>query len=906
MPQGWPANDPVTEEAPLKLVIVESPAKAKTIGKFLGKDHHVLASYGHVRDLPSNADEIPADIKKKPWARMAVDVENDFAPIYVIQQDSKKQIAELKKSLKDADEVVLATDEDREGEAISWHLLEILKPKVPVKRIVFHEITQEAINEAIAHPRDVNQELVRAQEGRRILDRLYGYSLSPVLWKKVRTKLSAGRVQSVAVRLVVEREEERRAFHKAVYWDIEAALSADDIPFTATLVEVEGQKIATGKDFDETTGLLKSAKVRWVQEAEALNLNEGLKQNVPWRVASVQQKEAKLRPYPPLITSTLQQAASSLLGFSPRDTMRVAQRLYEGVDLGGGDREGLITYMRTDSVTLSNRALAEAEEIIKKTYGDRYHHRRQFSTKSKMAQEAHEAIRPTHLGRTPDQAARFISGDDLRLYRLIWNRTIASQMADAELQRTTIDFEAEVAGKKVTLRSNGSVVTFPGFLKVADSGQKDSQLPDLREGDKVGPSERVALDELKALSHETKPPARYNEASLVRRLEEEGIGRPSTYAPTISVIQQRGYVEKQGKALVPTFVGIAVTMLLREHFGEYVELKFTARMESALDEIAEGKLDWVDFLRAFYNGKGDFGSGLAPQIESKLAAIEFPMIAVGTAADGQPLVVRLGRTQPFIQRGEGGQGNTASIPAEITYDELTVERAEELLAARAKADEPIGQDPDTGMNVYAILGPYGPYVQLGEVEEGAKKKPKRASLGRGFSLEDISLDIALKYLSLPRHIGEHPETGKLVRSALGPYGPYVVHDGDYRSLGSGEEVFTITLDEALALLAQPKRRGRQKKVLREVGTIPDTDTKIELFDGRYGPYVSDGKTNASLPKGADPDQVTVEEAMKLLEEMAAKKGTKKKAPANKKKAAAKKKPAAKKKAAAKKKPAADS
>jgi len=896
----------------LKLVIVESPAKAKTIGKFLGKDHTVLASYGHVRDLPSRADEIPAAIKKKPWARMAVDVENNFAPVYVVQADSKKQIAELKKSLKNADEVVLATDEDREGEAISWHLLEILKPKVPVKRIVFHEITQEAINEAIANPRDVNQELVRAQEGRRILDRLFGYSLSPVLWKKVRTQLSAGRVQSVAVRLVVEREEERRAFHKATYWDIEATLMADELPFTATLVEVEGQKIASGKDFDETTGLLKSDKVRWVKEDEATDLCAALKENVPWRVANVQQKEAKLRPYAPFITSTLQQSASSILGFSPRDTMRVAQRLYEGVDLGGGDREGLITYMRTDSVTLSNKALAEAEQVIKGKYGDRFHHRRQFSTKSKMAQEAHEAIRPTNLSRTPEQAAKIIHGDEPKLYRLIWNRTISSQMADAELLRTTIDFEATLGDKKVTLRSNGSVVTFPGFLKVADSGQKDTQLPALKEGDGVGPAERAVIEDLKALSHETKPPARYNEASLVRRLEEEGIGRPSTYAPTISTIQNRGYVEKHGKALAPTFVGIAVTLLLREHFAEYVEFKFTARMESALDAIAEGKLDWVDFLRAFYKGEGDFGGGLAPQIESELEKIEFPTISIGAAADGQPLVVRLGRSQPFIQKGEGGTGNTASVPEGTTYDELTVELAESLLEARAKADEPIGQDPETGANIYAILGPYGPYVQLGEVDKESKKKPKRAGLGRGFPMEDITLEVALKYLSLPRHIGTHPESGKLVRSAVGPYGPYVVHDGDYRSLGSGEEVFTTTLEEALALLAQPKRRGRQKKVLREVGTIPDTETKIELFDGRYGPYVSDGKTNASLPKGTDPDKITVEESMKLLEEQAAKKGTKKKkAPAKKKKAAtkkkatAKKKPAAKKKAAAKK-PAADS
>ncbi len=889
----------------MKLVIVESPAKAKTIGKFLGKDHTVLASYGHVRDLPSNADEIPAEYKKKPWARMAVDVENDFAPIYVVQADSKKQIAELKKHLKDADEVVLATDEDREGEAISWHLLEILKPKVPVKRIVFHEITQEAIREAVANPREVNQELVRAQEGRRILDRLFGYSLSPVLWKKVRTKLSAGRVQSVAVRLVVEREEERRAFHKANYWDIEAALKADGIDFTATLVEVNGQRIASGKDFDETTGLLKSDKVMWLKEEEARSLSEGLKSHVPWTITSVQQKEAKLRPYPPFITSTLQQAASSILGFSPRDTMRVAQRLYEGVDLGGGEREGLITYMRTDSVTLSNRALEEAEKVIKDKYGERYHHRRQYSTKSKMAQEAHEAIRPTHLSRTPEQAAKYVSGDDLKLYRLIWNRTLASQMADAELLRTTIDFTADANGKKATLRSNGSVVTFPGFLKVADSGQQDSLLPALAEGDKAGPGQKASIEDINALGHETKPPARYNEASLVRRLEEEGIGRPSTYAPTISIIQQRGYVEKQGKALVPTFVGIAVTFLLRDHFPEYVEIKFTARMENALDAIAEGQMDWVDFLRAFYNGKGDFGAGLAPTIEAELDKIEFPNIPVGIAADGQPLVVRLGRAQPFIQRGEGGAGNTASIPSDVTYDELTVEQAEALLEARAKADEPLGQDPDTGKNIYAILGPYGPYVQLGEQEEGSKLKPKRASLGKGITLENVTLDIALQYLSLPRTLGNHPESGKPIRSAIGRFGPYIVHDGDFRSLKNVDDVFHLPLEAALEMLAQPKRRGRQKTVLREVGLVPGTETKIEMFDGRYGPYVTDGTTNASLPKDTDPENFTLEQSIALLAAQAEKQPAKKKAaakkkPAAKKKAAATKKPAAKKKAAAKK------
>ncbi len=883
----------------MKLVIVESPAKAKTISRFLGSDYEVVASYGHVRDLPSSAAEVPKDIKSKPWARMAVDVENDFQPFYVVTTDSKKNIAALKKQVKDAEEVVLATDEDREGEAISWHLLEVLKPKVPVKRIVFHEITREAIEEAVRNPRQVDDQLVRAQESRRILDRLFGYSLSPVLWKKVRPKLSAGRVQSVAVRLVVEREEQRRAFNVAVYWDIEAALEADGIAFTAALVEVGGKRLATGKDFDANTGELSTQNVVWLDEDAAKRLAEAVTAHLPWRVARVDQKKARLRPAPPFITSTLQQAASSNLGFAPKRTMQVAQRLYEGVDLGGGEREGLITYMRTDSVSLSERALDEAAVVIRDAFGAEYHRGpRQYTTKSKLAQEAHEAIRPTHLDKTPDELARYLGQEELGLYRLVWNRTIASQMADAELLKTTVDITAETGESGEALfRTNGSVVTFPGFLRVADSQQRDTELPMLREGQQVGESADIALKAAAPGRHETKPPARYTEASLVRRLEEEGIGRPSTYAPTISIIQQRGYVELRGKALTPSFVGIAVTSLLRGHFADYVDLGFTARMEDALDNIADGKQDWVDFLTAFYRGRGQFGNGLEPQIAQEMEQIEFPATSLGEDSEGKPVIVRVGRSAPFIQRGEGGPGNTAPLPEGVTYEDLSIAKALDILETRNKGEATLGEDPETGMTIHRLIGPFGPYVQLGEVEKG--KKPKRASLPKGVNPEDVDLETALRYLSLPRKLGDHPESGKVIRAGIGRFGPYIVHDGDFRSLEKTDDIFTVTIARALELLAKPKRTRGAKKPLRSLGKPPGGETEIQLYEGRYGPYVSDGSKNASLAKDQDPATLTLDDAVTLL----ANAPDKKKRPA-KKKSAAKKKAPAKKKAAAKKKSAA--
>ena len=899
----------------MKLVIVESPAKAKTIGRFLGKDYIVAASYGHVRDLPGSAEEIPEEFKSKPWARMAVDVENDFKPIYVISEDSKKHIAELKKLLKKADEIVLATDEDREGESISWHLLEILKPKVPVKRIAFHEITQEAIDEALANPRDVNLELVRAQESRRVLDRLFGYSLSPVLWKKVRPKLSAGRVQSVAVRLVVEREEERKAFRVAEYWSVDAHLVKDDIEFAVSVIEIDGKRPATGKDFDPDSGdLLPEARDRGdvihLNEDDAAKCAAALKTSFPWTVRSVDQKEARQRPQPPFMTSTLQQAASSLLNFSPRKTMQVAQRLYEGTDLGGGEREGLISYMRTDSLTLSARALEETAMVIRARFGPKfYEEARHYATKSKNAQEAHEAIRPTRLSYAPDGLRAYLDQDELALYTLIWNRTVASQMPDAQLLRTSVDIEVTADGRHVVMRANGSVVVFQGYLKVADVAQKDTQLPPLAEGEKVESADTLTqtsvdgdhvlrLVDIDAEDHFTQPPARFTEASLVRRLEEQGIGRPSTYAPTISTIQARGYVDHKGKALFPTFLGIAVVSLLRDHFPEYIDFGFTARMEDVLDDISNGEQDALDFLKGFYRGGGDFGHGLEPQIEREMERIEFPALALGKDPEtGADLVVRLGKSAPYVQRGEGGEGNTAPIPQDIGYEELTQEKALELIEARAKGNEPIGQHPESGESIYALVGPYGPYVQLGEITE-ENKKPKRASLPRGSDPGEVDVATAVRLLSLPRELGKHPDTGEPVIATTGRYGSYIKCDTETRSLPAEDDVYAIGFERALKLLAEPKRSRRtSKKVLKTLGTDAETEKAIEVCEGRYGPYVTDGDVNRSLPKDMEPQTITLEQAIELLAK-APKKKKKSKAKPKKKKAKSKAKPKAQAKAKA--------
>lgn len=875
----------------MKLVIVESPAKAKTIERFLGPEYRVAASYGHIRDLPRSASEIPAALRDKPWGRLAVDTADGFRPVYIVPEESRRYVRELNKLLNGADEVLLATDEDREGESISWHLVEVLKPRVPVRRIAFHEITRAAIREALANPRQVNRRLVQAQEARRVLDRLYGYSLSPVLWKKVRTKLSAGRVQSVALRLVVDREEERLRFRVSEYWRARASLAAGDLEFAAVLTRIGGRRIATARDFDSVTGRpLESSRALALDGKAAGEIASGAMGAVPWRVDTVDRKSTRQRPAPPFTTSTLQQAASRRLRMTPRQAMRVAQRLYEGIDLGGGDREGLITYMRTDSVTLSEKALGEAGGYIRKAFGDDYHQGpRRYRTKSKLAQEAHEAIRPTRIARTPRSVERLLDKQELALYRLIWNRTVASQMADARVDRTTVDLVARIGEVDHTFRSSGSVLRFPGFLRVYGDTRKDQLLPPLAEGDEIhaegrsgppSPDRELAdappptvLRSVEPERRETRPPPRYTEASLVRKLEEEGIGRPSTYTPTISRIQDRDYVRKREGALVPTYVGLAVTRLLRDHFGKYIDLGFTARMEDALDDIATGEVESRRFLDSFYNGEGD-RPGLDREIEHALPGIDFPAVPLGTDPEaGKDIRVRIGRNSVFAERGEGDDRDTATIPDELLIDELTVERARELFNSRSRTGEPIGTDPGTGLPVFVRVGQYGPYVQLGAVRKGGEK-PRWVGLPKGMEASEVTLEYALKLLSLPRTLGKDPGSGEEIRVALGRYGPYVARGREFRSLQSPDEMFTVTLDEALVLLAQEKKRSRRgPEALKVVGTHPDTGAEIRLLKGRYGPYVTDGEVNASIPKGRDPMGTTVEEALELMARAAERKKT---------------------------------
>jgi DNA topoisomerase-1 len=857
----------------LKLIIVESPAKARTISRFLGDDYIVTSSYGHIRDLPGSAKEIPAKYKKEPWRRYGVNLDDGYKPIYVVSADSKKQVAELKKLMKKAEEVLLATDEDREGEAISWHLLEVLDPKVPVRRISFHEITKSAINEALENPREVDMKLVRAQEGRRILDRLYGYSLSPVLWKKVRTKLSAGRVQSVAVRLVVEKEEERQRFHVAKYCDIEAAMTSGDLAFTARLTEIDGMKLAGGKDFDPDSGELKSPGKRLhLGEELSLQLATEAGKTMPWRVAEVTRKESTQRPSPPFTTSTLQQAASGRLKMSPQRVMRVAQRLYEGV---GSIRDGLITYMRTDSLTLSEKSLAEIGEHIGENFGSEYTNGpRRYKTKAKGAQEAHEAIRPTHVARTPESVADRLDSEELAVYRLIWNRAVASQMADAKLDKTAVDFAVTAADKELTFRANGSVVRFPGFLKVYGDKGKDTILPNLDQGKTVGGTGQdnqppVGIGIVESLLHETQPPARFTEASLIKKLEDEGIGRPSTYASVIATIQSREYVEKKGGALLPSYIGIAVTHLLREHFNKYVDTQFTARMEEELDQIASGEVDWVNFLDCFFRGcKGE--QGLEQDIEEELEKIEFPRIKVGNDPNtGHPIVLRIGRNYVSVLV-EGEDDRRATLPVDLLIDELTPEKALDLIVQRDKSREPIGQHPETGQNIYALTGPFGPYLQLGEQEED--KKPKRISLGKKTDPSSIDLDYALRLLSLPREIGTDPETGKPVRAGLGRFGPYVERERVFASVQTVDTLFTINLEDALERI----RNKNKRTVLRDLGKHPETGEALAICKGRYGPYVTDGKVNGNIGRDRDPEDVTMEEAVILLKDAALRKKTKKK------------------------------
>ncbi|MCX6552724.1 MAG: type I DNA topoisomerase [Acidobacteria bacterium] len=875
------------------LVIVESPAKAKTLSRFLGDEYRIEASYGHVRDLPEKASEVPAEIRKQAWGRLGVDVEGDFTPYYVIPADKKKQVLALKAALKDASALFLATDPDREGESISWHLREILKPKVPVRRIVFHEITEDAIREALATAHDLDENLVKAQESRRILDRLYGYTLSPVLWKKVATGLSAGRVQSVAVRLIVEREEARRAFRTSAYWDIEARLTGGGREFGATLVRVDDERVATGKDFDSSTGLLANQKVRHLNEASARRLADGLRTHLPWKVTSVDARPGVERPAPPFTTSTLTQEASRKLGFSTERTMQVAQRLFQGMEIGNGEIEGLITYHRTDSTTLSEKAIHEAERVIRAMFGDDYYTGpRRYQTRVKNAQEAHEAIRPTDFRLAPKDLEHVLDVDELRIYELVWKRTMASQMPDARVLKTTVEITGRGPdGEACAFTAGGKAIEFAGFRRAyvegsddpdAELADQESILPSMKEGDAIAAVKSpdptaVALAALEPKGHETQPPARYTEAALIKELEQAGIGRPSTYAPTIATIERRGYMFRQGKALVPSFSAFAVTQLLRKHFGDYVDVGFTAEMEEDLDQISNGERDALSFIRAFYRDGEGGHPGLEPMVRREEPDIDYPVIDIGAdAATNEPLRVRVGRYGPFIQRGEGGTGNTATLPKTLPPADLTIEKALALLKAKAEGPRELGADPASGLTVYVQHGRFGHYVQLGATPEKVKGKkpemPKRASIPATMSAAAITLGEALKLLSLPRDLGAHPGDGEIIVASLGRFGPYVKKGDEFRSLEDGDDVHTITLERALELLAAPKksrRRTMTRTVLRSLGASPAGGAEVKLMDGRYGPYVTDGQVNASLPKNADASALTLAEALDLLKARAA-------------------------------------
>ena len=861
-----------------RLVIVESPAKARTIAGYLGPDFVVESSVGHIRDLPDSAAEIPEKYKGESWARLGVDVEHGFEPLYVVDPDKKKTVAQLKKQLAGADELLLATDEDREGEAIAWHLLEVLQPKVPVRRMVFHEITRHAIEQALEETREVDERLVDAQESRRILDRLYGYEVSPVLWKKVMPRLSAGRVQSVATRLVVERERERMAFRAAEWWDLLATFDPES--FEARLVSVEGQRVATGRDFGPDGKL--RGEARQLDEQAARGLADRLKGS-SFQVARVERKPYVRRPSPPFMTSTLQQEASRKLRYSAQTTMRLAQRLYEN---------GYITYMRTDSTTLSESALTAAREQATSLFGADYvpPQPRRYERKVKNAQEAHEAIRPSgDRFRTPQDVRSELSPDEHALYELIWMRTIASQMEDAQGQTVSLRIAADSsAGEAVEFGASGTVITFRGFLAAYEEGRDDDgaakgddeerRLPNLAEGDPV------ELRALEPQGHETSPPARYTEATLVRTLEELGIGRPSTYASILGTILDRGYVFKRGTALVPAFLAFSVVNLLEKHFGRLVDYDFTASMEDDLDRIASGDEHRVKWLGRFYfgdepgaaeggavsrPGAGGSAAGVSSlglhELVSDLGAIDAREINSLEIGDG--IVLRVGRYGPYLER----DGRRASVPDELAPDELTVERAEELLA-QPSGDRELGTDPETGLPIVARTGRYGPYVTE-VLPEGAKEKPRTASLFKTMSPDTIGLDDALRLLQIPRVVGVD-EDGEEVVARNGRYGPYVQKGKESRSLESEEQLFTIDLPGALALLAQPRqRRGQQRaatKPLRELGTDPVGGQEIVLKEGRFGPYVTDGETNASLRKGDDPETVTLDRAVELLAERRAK------------------------------------
>ena len=871
------------------LVIVESPAKARTISKFLGKGYTVEASIGHIRDLPQGKKEMPADLKDEEWAKLGVNVNDRFTPVYVVPQDKKSHITKLKKLLKESQNLYLATDEDREGEAISWHLQEVLKPKVPVHRLVFHEITNEAILNALETPREIDDGLVKAQETRRILDRLYGYEISEFLWRK-KLGRSAGRVQSVAVRLIVQREWERRAFRSATYWDLMAKFSTSDgQSFDATLVSVDGRKIPSGKDFDSATGQIKDPGFMLMDETGAQQLLQKLKAGT-FAVTKMQVKPYTQKPAAPFTTSTMQQEANRKLGFTARRTMSAAQSLYEN---------GYITYMRTDSTSLAKVAVDAARELVGEEYGKDYlpEEPRTYRSTVRNAQEAHEAIRPAgNPFRLPDSLKGELAPDQFKLFELIWKRTVASQMQNARGRRVTITVEGEGSVFQVS----GKTIDFPGFLRAyvegaddpnAELADKETLLPAVEEG------HAVSLNEVEPKSHTTQPPSRFSEAALTRELEQRGIGRPSTYASIIETIQTRNYVFKKGNALVPTWNAFSMVRLMEEHFPSLVDYEFTANMEGLLDSISRQEAGNIEYLEEFYFGKET--PGLKGRLETKIKEVDPRAIStfpLGTPEEGEHLEVvnlRVGQYGPYLEQGE----RKASLPEDLPPDELTLESALELLKKAETGDEPLGICPDTHKPVFVKSGRFGPYVQLGLADEG--EKPKNAGLLKGMSVEDITLEVALKLLSLPRQVGEHPDSKEVIEAFNGRYGPYIKCGSETRSLPDDVSPLDVQLEQALFLLSQPKRRGRSapKEPIKTFESSPITEQPIRLLEGRYGPYVTDGETNASLPKGTETETVTFEQALQLLAERAAKGPSRKKKKTKKK---ATKKKAAKKKSAKKK------
>jgi DNA topoisomerase-1 len=846
----------------MKLVIVESPTKAKTLKKFLGKDYVVESSVGHVRDLPASAAEIPEEFKGEAWARLGVNVGEEFKPLYVIHPAKKKKISELRRLLKGAEKLYLATDEDREGEAISWHLVEILKPKIPVERMVFHEITRQAIEESIRNTRTIDSSLVDAQETRRIIDRLYGYEVSPILWRKIGPRLSAGRVQSVSIRILVDRERARMRFRAASYWDLLATFNTpENETFDARLVTVDGKRLATGKDFDPDTGKLSRTDILHLEAGEAGALEEALRKGT-FTVTSCEEKPFTRSPYPPFTTASLQQEGNRKLRYGAQRTMRAAQSLYES---------GFITYMRTDSVTLSTDALRLTRQAIETTYGKEFlpDQPRTYKTKVKNAQEAHEAIRPAGDSiASIEEVRRKLGGDEVAVYELIWKRTLACQMMDSRGRRLTVQVTGRAGAREVMFQATGTTIDFPGFLRAYVEGSDD---PDAALADQetllppVTTGNVLTASGLQSQSHETTPPARLTEATLVKALEESGIGRPSTYASIIDTIQRREYSFKKGSALVPTFTAFAVVALMEVHLADLIDPGFTARMEDRLDAISRGEVKRLPYLKQFYFGNGS--PGLRPLIEQKVEDIDPRIVCaipIGYDDSGAQILVRVGRYGPFLQRGE----TTAPLPQGICPDEVTVEKATELLLVGARAETPIGTHPESEEPVFVKTGRFGPYVQLGVPDPGSKKKPKMVSLLKGMDPETLTLDVALQLLALPRTLGKDPE-GVDVVAYNGRFGPYIKRGEDTRSLDAEDNLLTIDLERAMVLLSQEKKGRSFKRApaepLKTFESVEALDgIPLKVLNGRYGPYVSDGEVNASLPRGRQVDDVSLAELVELI------------------------------------------